>query len=586
MNDRNSPSAPHSPFAWVDEVLFDLAEHDLLRSLTARQGPQSALIDLDGRNLVSFGSNDYLGLASDSRVVRSAAQACDRWGVGGGASPLITGRTTLHLELERKLAAFLRSEAALLFPAGFAAGAGTIPALVDKGDVILADAKNHASLVDGCRLSRAARFIYAHADPRELEARLRDAATARRRLIVTDSLFSMDGDLAPLEEVLRLAEHHNAMVLLDEAHAVGVFGENGRGVLEHLGLERAPGADRLIRVATLSKAFGAAGGFVCGPRCVIEWLTNRARTFVFSTAAPAPVLAAALAGLEIAKGEPHRRQELLSRAAMLRARLQEQGWNTGRSIGQIVPVIVGGARSAMELAGALRDRGFFVPAIRPPTVPPGESLLRVSLCFHHTEAMIDGLTQALAELRHPLALAPRAESGYNGTPCIGRDGAMNETCTLTIRRTETGYVFRIAGRGTMRESPAVRDFICGAIEDGADVVADLSACEYLDSTFLGCLVLLHKRGQSDRGSFAVHADETTRNTLLSTVGLHRVLDFVDKCPECTGPPVTLALADLERREFWQHLLETHRKLAELGGPSAETFRRIADQMAKELGDAP
>jgi anti-anti-sigma factor len=162
---------------------------------------------------------------------------------------------------------------------------------------------------------------------------------------------------------------------------------------------------------------------------------------------------------------------------------------------------------------------------------------------------------------------------------------MSDPCTLTIHRTGAGYVFRIAGRGTMRESPAVRDFICGAIEDGASVVADLSACEYLDSTFLGCLVLLHKRGRSERGSFAVHADERVRQRLLGCVGLDRVLDFVEDCPGCIGPPVTLPLVDLERGEFWQHLLETHRKLAELGGPSAATFGRIADQMAKELGAA-
>jgi 8-amino-7-oxononanoate synthase len=192
------------------------------------------------------------------------------------------------------------------------------------------------------------------------------------------------------------------MVLCDEAHAIGVFGEHGRGVLEHLKLEHAPGAERVIRVGTLSKALGAAGGFVCGPRGVIEWLANRARTYVFSTAAPAPVLAAALAALMIVRDEPHRGRTLLRNADMLRRHLQGQSWNTGNSAGQIVPVIVGEAGAAMDLATTLRNRGYLVPGIRPPTVPAGESLLRISLCFHHTEQMIENLAQAFAELRRPM----------------------------------------------------------------------------------------------------------------------------------------------------------------------------------------
>jgi 8-amino-7-oxononanoate synthase len=397
----DDPSAADVSFDWVDEALRELSNHGLRRTLAARMGPQAAVIQIDDRQVINLGSNDYLGLAGDPRLARAATEACSQWGVGGGASPLVTGRTELHVELERCLAEFLQVEAALLFPTGFAANAGTIPALVDQGDVILADAKNHASLIDGCRLARSARRIYAHADAVDLESHLRETTTARRRLIVTDSLFSMDGDLAPFEEVLRLATAYDAMVLLDEAHAIGVFGARGAGVLEHLGLEESPAAHRLIRVGTLSKAFGASGGFVCGPRNLIEWLANRARTYVFSTAAPAPVLAAALAALEIAIDEPERRRGLLHRAEELRRRLQRQGWNIGNSAGQIIPVIIGDAPAAMSLAEYLRDRGYFVPGIRPPTVPTGESLLRISLCFHHTESMIDGLVQSLADFPPP-----------------------------------------------------------------------------------------------------------------------------------------------------------------------------------------
>jgi 8-amino-7-oxononanoate synthase len=301
--------------------------------------------------------------------------------------------------LERRLAEFFRTEAAILFPTGFAANAGIIPALVDKGDVILADAKNHASLIDGCRLSRATRVIYEHADAGDLERCLEDTSHARRRLIATDTLFSMDGDVAPLEDILELAERFDAMVLVDEAHALGVWGTSGRGVLEHLGLEDAPAAGRVLRVGTLSKAIGAAGGFACGPHNVVEWLLNRARTYVFSTAAPAPVVAAAMAGLQAVVDEPHRHSELLARAAALRHRLQGQGWNTGRAAGQIIPLIVGEPDVALALGESLRDEGIYVPAIRPPTVPLGKSLLRISVCFHHAPEMLDRLAVTLARHR-------------------------------------------------------------------------------------------------------------------------------------------------------------------------------------------
>jgi 7-keto-8-aminopelargonate synthetase-like enzyme len=272
--------------------------------------------------------------------------------------------------------------------------------LVDEGDAIFADAKNHASLIDGCRLSRAARFVYPHCDCEALERQLQESGGFRRRLIVTDTLFSMDGDLAPLVRLAELAERYDAMLMVDEAHATGVFGRRGSGVVEHLSEQRADLEDRVhIRVGTLSKALGTGGGFVCGRQSLIDWLANRARTYVFSTAQPAAVSAAALAALDIVRVEPRRRERVLATAAELRLRLREQGWDTGSSGSQIIPIYVGEQERAVGLARQLRDAGFFVPAIRPPSVPEGESLLRLSLCYQHTAEMVDALMCQLDGMR-------------------------------------------------------------------------------------------------------------------------------------------------------------------------------------------
>jgi len=288
------------PLAWIDDELAGLERAGLRRRLSERGGAQSATVSLDGRELINFGSNDYLGLAADERLAAAARAAIEREGWGSGASPLVSGRASSHAELERRLAEFEGTEAALVFPSGFAANAGTIPALVDEGDAVFADAKNHASLIDGCRLSRAQRLVYPHGDCDALEAMLGDAGHFRRRLIVTDTLFSMDGDLAPLPRLAALTEEYNAMLLVDEAHATGVFGQRGRGAVEHFGLDH----DRVhVRIGTLSKALGTGGGFVCGRQSLIDWLANRARPYVFSTAQPAATSAAAIAALDIVATE-------------------------------------------------------------------------------------------------------------------------------------------------------------------------------------------------------------------------------------------------------------------------------------------
>jgi 8-amino-7-oxononanoate synthase len=385
-----SASSP-DPLAWIDAELARLDAEDLRRRPVVRGGSQGPTIELDGRPLVNFGSNDYLGLAADPRLNEAAAQAARDEGWGAGASPLVCGRGRWQATLEARLAEFEGAEAALVFSSGFAANAGAVAALVGRDDCLFADELNHASLIDGCRLSRAAVHVYPHADMGRLAELLVTHTGFRRRMIVSDSLFSMDGDLAPLAELASLAEQHGAMLLIDEAHATGVFGARGRGVAEALGVE----GQVHVRVGTLSKALGGVGGFVAGRRILIDWLTNCARTYVFSTAPPPAACAAAAAAIGIVQQEPERRERLLFRAAALRGRLAGAGWRLGPSASQIIPIVIGPSAAALALAARLREAGLFVPAIRPPTVPPDRACLRISLTAGHTDCMIDRLVEVL-----------------------------------------------------------------------------------------------------------------------------------------------------------------------------------------------
>lgn len=384
VDDQNA-----GPLSWIDNELKTLDDQTLLRHLRERSSAQSAAIRLNGRELINFGSNDYLGLAAE--LGEAARSSIDERGWGSGASPLVNGRGSLHAQLEAALAEFEATEAALLFSSGYAANVGAITSLASKGDVIFSDAKNHASIIDGCRLSGARVQVFPHRDLDYLRMMLGQAGSFRRRLIVTDGLFSMDGDLAPLADLAALADEYAAMLMVDEAHATGIFGEKGRGVGEHWGVE-----DGIhVRIGTLSKGLGSIGGFVAGSQTLIDWISNRARTYVFSTAAPEAIAAAGLAALERVQNEPHRRHGLLARASGLRTELISHGFDIGESESQIVPIYLGDPDRATRFAAELCDQGLFVPGIRPPSVPEGESLLRISLSFAHAPEMIDRLLQAL-----------------------------------------------------------------------------------------------------------------------------------------------------------------------------------------------
>ena len=395
MSHDSRHSLQSDSLAWIDERMQQIDDQHLRRVLKQRGSAQAAELVIDGKTLVNFSSNDYLGIANDSRLIQAANDAAEKFGWGSGASPLITGHSELHRQLEEVLATFEQTEAALLFPTGYAANIGTITALADADTIIFSDAKNHASIIDGCRLSGGTIRVYRHGDCDHLESQLKELSEQRtaeqKFLIVTDGLFSMDGDLAPLRELTQLAESYSAMLMVDEAHATGVLGSNGRGSCEHFGIQ----SECIIKVGTLSKALGSLGGFVCGPQKLVDWLVNRSRTLIFSTAAPAAVCAAGLAALKIVQEEPARRERLAKLSGDLRQSLVTEGFRVGKSETQIIPVMLEDPARTMRVSGDLREAGFLVPGIRPPSVPKGESLLRISLSYDHSKKMVGELMDAL-----------------------------------------------------------------------------------------------------------------------------------------------------------------------------------------------
>lgn len=380
--------------SFLDDELAARAEAGLRRRLREVEGAQDARVTVEGRSLISLCSNNYLGLANHPALVEAAVQAAREYGVGAGASRLVSGSMRLHHCLEEKLADFKGTARALLFNSGYHANIGTIQALVGKEDAVFSDTLNHASLIDGCRLSRAALHVYAHRDVGDLESMLR-RSSARRKLIVTDSIFSMDGTEAPIADICDLAERYGAMVMADEAHAAGVVGRRGAGLVEVLGL-----AGRVdVQMGTLGKAFGCVGAYVAGSEALVEYLLNAARTFVYTTALPPPVVAAALAALDIVEREPERRQTALRNAERLRVGLRALHYEVPPGGAAIVPVLLGEAGLAMRVSEALLARGVLALGIRPPTVPPGTARIRATVMATHEEADVDEALAAFAAVK-------------------------------------------------------------------------------------------------------------------------------------------------------------------------------------------
>ncbi len=391
--------------SWMDDDLNERRRRGLYRTRRRLQSAQGARVVLKGREYVNFSSNDYLALAADPRLARAAASAARRFGCGAGASPLVSGLTPPLRRLERTLAEWGKTEAALVFSSGFAANLAVVSTIVRHEDAVFSDAWNHASLIDGCRLSRARVHVYRHADLNHLADLLRTDTQARRRVIISDSVFSMDGDFAPLSGLLELAERFDALLVLDEAHATGVLGEGGRGLTDLLGVAL---TERLIKVGTLSKALGTQGGFVCGSRRLIAWLVNHARPYIFSTALAPPIAAAARCAIEIVRTEPEARRRVLALAEQLRGGLRNLGFACGESRCQIVPLIVGDARHAVRLSVALGKYDLLVPAIRPPSVPEGTARLRISLTAGHSSEEVQHLLTALGNCSQSTRLETRS----------------------------------------------------------------------------------------------------------------------------------------------------------------------------------
>ena len=386
--------------AFVDQELEALREKGLFRTLRELQGPQQARSVFDGREVINLSSNNYLGLTTHPRLVEAAIRATEKYGAGSGSVRTIAGTMTLHEELEEKLAAFKHTEAALVFQSGFTCNSGIIPVLVEQGDAILSDELNHASIIDGIRLTRAERKIWAHADLDALETALQETQAARRRLIITDGVFSMDGDVANLPGIVDLAERYGAMVYVDDAHASGVFGRNGRGTIDHFNLH-----GRVhVQVGTLSKAIGSLGGYVASTHGLRDLLIQRGRPFLFSTSHPPSVTASCIVALDVLQEEPQLIDRLWDNTRYFKEGLQRLGLNIGASQSPITPVIAGEGRKATRLSDRLFEEGVFAQAIGYPTVPDAKSRVRTIVTATHTRTDLDQALAAFEKVGNELGL--------------------------------------------------------------------------------------------------------------------------------------------------------------------------------------
>jgi glycine C-acetyltransferase len=391
---------PTDPLAWIDDELQQLTAFGLRTNIRTIESPMDAWVTIDGRRLLNFCANNYLGLANHPRLRQAAKDAVDHYGVGPGAVRTIAGTTSLHIELEERLAAFKHAEACITLQSGFTANLATIPALMGPEDVIFSDELNHASIIDACRLSRATVVRYAHNDMDDLQRRIAETRSYRRRLLVSDGVFSMDGDVAPLDGLCDIAEEHGIILMVDDAHGEGVLGKGGRGIVDHFGLH-----GRVhVEVGTLSKAFGVVGGLVAGHKTIVDWLRQRGRPFLFSSAMTAPDVAACIEAVNILEESDELVSRLWQNAALLRQELQGMGFDTGHSQTPIIPLMLGDAPLAQAFSRSLFEHGLFAMAIGYPTVPMGKARIRVMNSAAHSQADLEQALDIFARVGRELNL--------------------------------------------------------------------------------------------------------------------------------------------------------------------------------------
>jgi glycine C-acetyltransferase len=390
------------PLAYLTTELEALTSQGLYRHLRILSDEQKASTIVDGRQVVNLSSNNYLGLTTHPKLRERAVEAIRRYGVGSGSVRSIAGTLDIHMELERRLAEFKKTEAVVVFQSGFAANAGTVAAVLTKDDIVISDELNHASIIDGCRLSRAAIKVFPHKDVAAARTVLAELPATARKLLITDGVFSMDGDLGALPALCALAEEFGCIMMVDDAHASGVFGTNGRGTIDHFNVHGRVD----IQVGTLSKAFGALGGYVAGSRALIEFLYHRARPFLFSTSHPPAGVAACIAAIDVLTEEPELIERLWENARFFKAGLEARGFDTGLSESPITPVMVGDAALAMKLSDRLFDKGVFAQGIGFPTVPRGRARVRTIVTATHTRAELQFALDVFGEVGRELRIVP------------------------------------------------------------------------------------------------------------------------------------------------------------------------------------
>lgn len=386
---------------WLEASLTELKNSGLFRSLKELQTAPTSKTEINGRTVILLASNNYLDLSCHPKVIQAAVEATLKYGTGAGGSRLTSGNLVLYKELEEKLANLKGVEASVVFSSGYLANLGTIPSIVGEGDEIFSDELNHASLIDGCRLSQAEKKIYKHTDVKHLKALIANS-TAKKKLIVTDGLFSMDGDLAPLPQIVEIAQEYGALLMVDDAHSTGVLGKRGGGSVEHFGF--CSKVD--IQMGTLSKALGGVGGYVAGSRSLIEYLKNRARSFIFSTALPPSAIASSSAALDVIREEPGLRVKIQQNAQFLRERLKKLGFKLSPSETQILPLLIGESQKAVQFSNRLLELGVYAPAIRPPAIPPQTSRIRISVMASHSVDELEAAAEAFAIAGRELGIIP------------------------------------------------------------------------------------------------------------------------------------------------------------------------------------